>query len=387
MAKSISPIIRKIIISAYADLPAAYADIGISWLIADPVRFRAGAGYQEPEWMPAVRLVKALSPHCSEELFRRLEESIIHYHAPEEKHDAEYYLKTGWRDGYFGYYWGQTQYFLLPALDKTRIRETTADLIRVLERKFDKYPKESFMKVSLGSGGFIGSKLDPNLNNISDNAWLKIVGCEKVAEGDFRRGIQVDPDRIFTSSVHLFAGSLSKIAKKHPERFGQLALRFPEKVDYRYVAAIIDSFSQKRPDAGFSEEEKRSWQPARVETIEAVLSKFSSGEDRDIAMSFCRLMEARAEERWSDQFLARLVQYAINHPDLPAGKLNLHCDINSDEASVSVLFDNTISCVRGATAGAIGSLLWAEKGRLDQLRPSIEALVQDIHPAVRNGLH
>lgn len=379
LAKSISPIIQEIIISAYTYLPKTHADIGIDWLLGDPLRFRVGSGYQEPEWMPAVRLVKALSPYCSEVVFRTLEDTIFHYHAPNEKQDAEYYLQ-GWLSGY---YWGKTQYFLLPALDEKRIRKTTADLIRVLERKFGKYPKERFKKGGVGSGGWVGSKLDKNLVKISKNAWIQIVSSGKVAKEGNHKWIQVGPDHVVTSSIRQFAGSLARISKRFPERFGQLALRFPETVDPRYVSAIIESFSQKQPDTNLSEDEKKSWQPAGVETIEAVLAKFHSGDDRDIAMSFCRLIEVRADQNWSDQVITRLVQYAMIHPDLPAGKLNLHCDKSSGEASVEVLFQNTINCVRGVAAGAIGSLLWAENGRLEQLKPGIEALVQDPHPAVR----
>ncbi|WP_028578061.1 HEAT repeat domain-containing protein, partial [Desulfomicrobium escambiense] len=69
--------------------------------------------------------------------------------------------------------------------------------------------------------------------------------------------------------------------------------------------------------------------------------------------------------------------------DLEAGKLNLHCDKNSDEATVEILFQNTINCVRGVAAGAIGQLLWERKDRLEQVRPGIESLIQDPHPAVR----
>ena len=75
--------------------------------------------------------------------------------------------------------------------------------------------------------------------------------------------------------------------------------------------------------------------------------------------------------------------HGLHRPDLPAGKLNLPCDKNSEEASVKILFQNTINCVRGVAARAIGSLLWAWSGHLEQVRPGIEALVQDPHPAVR----
>ncbi|WP_054693006.1 HEAT repeat domain-containing protein [Desulfosarcina cetonica] len=123
--------------------------------------------------------------------------------------------------------------------------------------------------------------------------------------------------------------------------------------------------------------------PARIETIEAVLAKFQSGDDRDIAMAFCQLIRGKPDQAWCEQSITRLVRYAKSHPDLPEGKLNLHCDKHCDEASVQILFQNTINCVRGVAAEAIGSLLWENNGLLKQVRPGIEALVQDPHPAVR----
>ncbi len=382
LGKSISAVVQEIIIAAYAYLPAGHPDVGISWLLDDPARFCLGSGYHEPEWMPTVRLIEALSLHCSEKLFRQLEEAVIHYHAPEEKQDAEYYLK-GWRNGYFGHYWGKTQYFLLPALDDSRIQLATAALIRVLESKFRDYDKERFLRRGTVSGGWVGSKLDPNLEKISDRAWLKIVTSEKVIESDNHKRFQVDSDHVLTTSIHQFASSLARIAQRYPERFGQLALRFPNNAHHRYVSAILDGFGKKQPGAEVPESEKASWQPARFETVEAVLEKYQAGDDRETAMSFCRLIAERADENWSDKTITRLVHYARNHPDLEAGKLNLHCDKSCDEATVEILFQNTINCVRGVAAGAIGQLLWERKDLLEHVKAGIESLVRDPHPAVR----
>ncbi|MBW2093185.1 MAG: hypothetical protein JRI34_13820, partial [Deltaproteobacteria bacterium] len=320
LKNSISPVVQEIIIEAYSHLPASHADAGISWLLEDRARFRLGSGYNEPEWMPAVRLIKALSSHCSEKVFRQLEEAIVHYHAPEERRDAEYYLK-GWREGYFGHYWGKTQYFLLPALDIKRIRPETAALIRVLERKFANYPKERFLRGGTGSGGWVGSKLDRNIEKISDRAWLEIVTSKKVTESDHGKWIQVDSDHVMATSIHQFASSLSRIAKRYPERFGWLALRFPDNVHPRYVSAILDGFGKKQPGEEVPEAEKASWYPARIDTVEAVLEKFKAGDDRETAMAFCRLVAERADENWSSRTIARLVHYACSHPDLEPGKL------------------------------------------------------------------
>ena len=376
-----SSVVQEIIMAGYTLLPACYADRGIGWLIAAPARFRLGSGYGEPEWLPAARLLKALSPHCSERLFRKAEEVIVHYHSPQERRNAEFYLKEC-RNGYFRHFWGKTQYFLLPALDAKRIQISTTSLIRVLKRKFEHYSNERFLRGGISSGGFTGSKLGPNLEKISDRAWLKIVDSKKVAGHNSKR-VQIGPDRVLETSIHQFSGSLSRIAKRFPERFGCLALRFPDDVHPSYVSAILDGFGQMQPGEEVPETEKANWQPASIGTVEAMLDKHQAGDDRETAMSFCHFIQRRAGENWSEKNIARLVHYACTHPDLEIGRLNVDCDKSSDEATVDILSENSINCVRGAAAGAIGELLWERKDRLEQVRSGIESLIHDPHPAVR----
>lgn len=383
LEKSISPIAQEIIAEVYACLSPNNADAGINWLLADSKRFSLGSDIDESEWMPAARLIKALSPHCSDALFNKLEDTIVNYHSPREKESAKYYLETS-RKGYFGDYWGRTQYFLLPALSADRVSLSTVNLIRVLERKYASYSHDRFLRVGRGSGGTIGSKLDASLEKISDRGWLEIVNNKTIPErDDHSKWIQVEEDHIVTSDIRQFAQSLGKIAYRFPERFGRLALQFPIDVHPSYVAAIIDAVGRSKPGSEVPEHERAAWQPASVKTVEGVLEKFQRTDDRETATSFCRFVLGRAEETWSENVIDRLIRYAVSHPDLEPGRLNVHCDKTTDEASVKILYQNTINCVRGVAAEAIGQLLWNHKELLERLRPAIESLVNDPHPAVR----
>jgi hypothetical protein len=381
LENSLSPIVQEIIISVYAHLPATYADVSIRWLLTNIERLHLGSGYDEPEWMPAVRLLSALSPHCLEELFRNLEETIIHYHSPDERPLAEYCLK-GWRDGYYGDYWGRAQYFLLPALNPKRVRPSTINLIEVLKRKYANYPEERLLRIGRISGGWIGSKLDASLEKISNRSWLDIVSNKKIPERD-NKWKQVDEGHAVESTIRQFSLSLRNIAKRLPERFGQLSLNFPKNVHPFYVSAILDALMQKNPGSEIPEGERSDWHPACVDTVENVLQRFQTGDERETAISFCRLIGARADEKWGGKTLERLIRYATSHPDLEPGKLNIHCDKTADAASVDMLFLNTINCVRGVAAESIGQLLWNNADLLKKLRPAIESLVNDPHPAVR----
>lgn len=375
-----SPVIQEIILQVYKKLPPKYAELGISWILADVSRFCIKSDYDEPEWKLSAELIESLSPHCLEELFQRLEETIVKYHSPNEKRDAKYYLPLR-REGYYCHYWGEAQYFLLPALSKKKIRKSTNDLIGVLRRKF--YPEDRFFNRNRMSGGMVGSKLEPSLNKISDRAWLNIISGPKVGKRHGRNWIQVNSDHVLETSIEQFSGSLQRIAHRFPERFCRLALEFPDNADSSYVAAILSSCAQKAPDANIPEDEKASWRPASVGSIESILNKFKSSNDRETARVFCRIISSRAEEKWSDKTLARLINYAVNHPDLEKGKLNVHCDKTADEASIDNLYQNTINCVRGVAAEAISKLLWERPELLQRLRPGIESLVKDGHPSVR----
>ena len=318
LARHSSIAIQEIMIDTYSNLARPYADVGIRWLLEDQSRLQLGTGYDEPAWMPAVRLVKSLSPYCSEEIFRSLETTIIHYHPADEKRLAKYWLNA-WRDGYFDHYWGRPQYFLLPALDSQRILPQTVDLMAVIKRKFEKYDEERFLRNRRPRGGRVGSKLDKTLDRISDRAWLVIIGNADIPIKD-GKWKQIDEDRLLTSDVERFSDSLGRIAKRFPERFGQFALRLSHDTHPYYIAAIFDALALKNPHADMSGEEKAGWSPATVGTVEAVIERFKSDDDLGTATSFCRLIRSRAEESWSDAVIARLIRYAQGHPDLESGK-------------------------------------------------------------------
>ena len=80
------------------------------------------------------------------------------------------------------------------------------------------------------------------------------------------------------------------------------------------------------------------------------------------------------------------MEYACRHPDPEDGKLcvgNSKGNFDSTEATVENLENNSINCVRGVAALAIGQQLWNHSDLLNQFRPAITQLCKDPHPAVR----
>lgn len=381
LQNSISPVIQEILMKAYTALPGAFSDDGIKWLLADTNRLAFDSGYSEPEWMPASRLISALSPHCSEKLFQELENAIMHYHSPDEKESAKYCLPK-WKEGYFRDYWGRAQYFLLPALDKSRRSKESDGLIGVLNRRYEKYPKWLFTG-RCSTFGCVGSPLH---GEISDRAWLGIVTNKRILEEDHLRRRWSEDREYEESSITQFSCSLRTAASKNPERFAQLALKFPKDVHSSYIVAILNAVKLTKPENVPDKEKGTAWEPAKIETIEAILDRFPLGEEHNVALNFCWLVRDRADENWSDRAINKLLDYAKAHPDPTIGKLNMYPSSEGDDvnkASVSSLLDNALNCVRGVSGLAIGALLWEHPDWLEKLRPGIESLIRDPHPVVR----
>jgi len=386
LEKNTAPIVQEILMEVYAHLTGKYADVGINLLLSDIRNFRPGRGADEPEWMPAVRLIKALSPHCSENLFLKLEQSIINYHSPNEKELAKRCLDLR-KKGYYHHYWGQTQFFLLPALSVNRAGRKTKDLISVLKRKFDSYPEDYFLQYHSTGVLSIVSKIDSKSTQINDREWLKIIGNRNVPEECLGSDIvQVSEDKAVQSSIWQFSRNLREMARRFPERFGRLAIRFPKDTHHKYISAIFDALALTGPPPEVASDETFTWKQASIDTVWAVWDRFCEMSSRDVAMSFCRLIENRANEEWPTIAIEKLLYIAINHPDPEPGKLNLTNggdDFFTDGKGVDILLQNSINCVRGVAAGAIGDLIWQHPHRLDKLKPGIESLISDHHPAVR----
>lgn len=377
-----SQLVQRIVAEAYSSLPPAYADDGLRWLLGDPARMSLGDGDVEPVWMPAARVIQALSPHCEPGLFSELEQALVHYSDPYERRYAQHRLQS-WRHGGFQPYWGREQHFLLPALCAERRSRLTDSLIELLEKRFGGWPLSAFLRSGVAIGGWVGSTLDKNLDGISDRAWLAIIGNKSVPYEGHAKWHEVDEGAVVESSIWQFASSLRRVAERYPERFGQLALRFPDDTHPAYVSAILDAIRLTRPDPAAHAETPEDWEPASPSTVMAIVERFADAGDREAASAFCRLVYARPEEEWPDSAIARLAEYAQRHPDPEPDELHVDCDTSVAEATVDILFQNSINCVRGIAAGAIGRLLWQHPDWFETLQPSITALVADPHPVVR----
>lgn len=381
---SLSSVTQRILAAAYALLPPSHADAGIRWLLANSRRFELGEGIEMPIWTPAASLIKQLSPHCSDPLYRELETRIVHYHEPHERDHATYHLETT-RKGYYGTWYGKAQHFLLPALCIRRLSPIAQGLMGCLERKFAGYEEWRFLRGGHISGGSVGSPIK-NPERLSDGAWLSIVGNRRIP-AENGRWKQLGPDHVGESTIRHFADAMRSVAQRYPGRFGLLALQFPRDAHPLYLSAILRALGNKEPK-DVPENERIAWTPASGEVVEAFLERFTLGHNVETASSFCWMIRDRAEEQWSDGAVARLLDYTINNPDPRPDELNVWASKKGRDtahASPDDLLQNSLNCVRGAATLAIGSLLWAHPDWLPRLTLGIDHAVNDPNPAVRTA--
>lgn len=169
----------------------------------------------------------------------------------------------------------------------------------------------------------------------------------------------------------MFAGNMAGLANADPARFVRLAMRFPRNCASIYPLSILNSLSnsEPRPEAD---------DPDLIKQIEALIDRFEHLLfERDFAWAICWLVRRRHDAEWSQKTLSRIAQYAMSHED-PSPAI----EVGRTGFGIN---DVAINCVRGAAAGAISSLLFHDAQYLQLLRPAVESLVNDPHPAVRTA--
>ncbi len=372
---SSSPVLQEILIETYSRLPPQYAEHGIQWLINDKTRLRLGPGYTEPEWLPAFRLIEALSPYCSQELFAQLENELVHYHDPNELHLAQYHLENWRRYGVWGDYWGRTQYFLLPALCEARRLKSSSELIEVLKRKFKGYDEESFLRSGRVKGGLVGSALNENLARISNRTWINIITDKTVPIEDRGNWKQYFDDHVIENSITQFSCSLRHIAASFPERFAQLALQLPLDTNYRYIAAIFSSLAATKANDQVLPDVRNNWEPATINTVIDVVSRYRHYLRNEVAIEFCRLIEGRSAELWPDFVLDEVAYLAKQETKLSRQN-------NSQKDTPHDLLNSSLNCVRGVACNAIASLLWKQPNLFSRFKPIIDQLTKADDPVV-----
>jgi len=315
-------------------------------------------------------LITKFSNSCSENNYKLLNDRILMYI---EKYNKKTYKDVfqGRLKGYSDYYHGKIQHLLLPSLPTNRISKNVKNEIEVLKRKFGDKNIDDFYNYKIRSG-IIDSSLSPNIEKISDKAWLNLIkrGVNKTKKS----WIQYSDDVLHESSEKLFSVSFSNISKKYPQRFFNIALNFPSNVSIVYVNAIISAASKKEPDKNDIED----WKPISIDDISIIIKKYLPTKDYQTAQSFLRLIQERSNENWSNDIIDLVLLYSEEY---------IESEENTDEnLTVQNLNSITLNDVQCIAISFLGSLLYTNKKYLPMCQSVIKKLISNKNIKIQSAL-
>lgn len=336
-----------LLLHAYAGNGESFADEAADYLCANPAWL--SIGYSDGEHWVSRSLLQAITPHCSEESLKKIEDLLLNYYTQWER-------SVDGRSA-FGY----AQFTLIEGITEPRRSERIVKRLEELRRKFQTQHAAEPMGIV---GGFVGSPIKGDAaSKMTDEQWLSAIA-------------RYDNDNVETKIVGedlvggagQLAGVMEGLAKQDPVRFAKLALQFPGGVNICYFEAVLRGVAQP----GLNVEE---------------------------ALNLCRRchnLPGRPLGRWIPPVLAR-----INESILPDEALDIVAWYGTDDSDPKEdlwlkseagggepLFGGSIdmaaiNCVRGTAAQALSRLLFPDAERLGRLLPAIERLVNDKSIAVR----
>jgi hypothetical protein len=394
--------------------PSDRADEAIRWLLGGASRLFCGTGNRGAVYRPAARLLRRYSGLCSDEVFSDLLSTIMDYRPDSEKrsYEARHESLVGKSD-IFGkadfdlLNWndlGLGQYLLHSVLPRRRLTAEALDRVGVLRRKFgparpllNKRPKHL--------GGTVSSTIPrERLPHLSDGHWLQIMAGKWQRRA--YRSRQMGPDLIGELSVESFSSDLRQMTRLQPQRFARLAQRIPRDTDPRFIVALFSGLKDRMPPVGLKGSNEwrpvdifearealhspAEWNPASGEQIEAAVNRFGHMEHQaGFAKELCSVVRERGDETWSEGMLGRLARIAMTHPDPVTGQHTVvsiqspNGNGNSTRQPDPIYF--AMNCVRGMAAEAIQSVLFNHPEAMKLLKPALDSLVNDPHPAVRGA--
>ncbi|RZG44725.1 NACHT domain-containing protein [Acinetobacter wuhouensis] len=366
-------IFNRIFANALVYIDINYADEVVEWLLDNPAhKLKLANDSEEPVWKLAGKLIKKYSPHCSLNNFELLQDVI--YNSPSDYGvDQIKWRLEETRKNYYSPYWGKTQYYLLPKLDPSRISNETAQLIGVLNRKFEKYTDDDFCSKINSWGGIVTS---PIRTHISNKAWKKLITSDpnKFKANSFKKDCT-------EASIHQFSNTFRSAVNAEPKRFAEFSLTLPTHIHQDYIDALYSGLSENNLDQ-VPEHLKEYWAPCPIDLIEQVIDHFST---TTYPRELQRLLSGRTK-LLSPKHIELLEDIAKLADDPLPNSLNIHTvghPDKLDEISSHDLFGNTINCTRGSAYRGLAEKFWDDQEYAVSHKYIIENALNDEHAAVR----
>lgn len=338
--------VQFLLMRAYAANGERFADESIDYLCELPGRL--DCGYLDSPRGASHELIDAATPYCSNDRLARLDVLLLDYYPKWE------------RTANGGARRGLTQFELLIAINKPRRSASVKARIGEWQRKFraDTPPEPPHGGIS-----WVGSPIPTHAaEKMTDDQWLNALDrYASDRDHEWRDGQPVGgPDQL--------SQMLESQVRKEPLRFARLVLEFPDDANPTYFSAVLGGLDS------FSADAKALFEACRRCHRLAI---------RPVGSAFCRLVEERPEFGWPVDLLNAVAWYPTEDPDPDCEQWR------TEAASGQYFYDGDIymagiNCVRGAAAGTVRALLFADKDRIQQFQPTLQRMVRDPSIAVRS---
>ena len=333
-----------LLLALYAGGPARYADDAVSLLCDEPWRFKCGFS-DSPRWC-AMKTIEAVGPQCAPENRKRLEETILRYVPPYERSEQ----------GYKSY--GRARFDLLSAIPAELRSDRTRRRFEELKRKFGEptsEPREIAFKE-------VRSPIEKAAaGRMTDDQWMGAVRKHRSEDGvrSWREPLR--------GGAWQLSGVLEECVKEEPERFAQLALRFPADAHPLYLSRALAALKEAKIASALKLQVCRK---AFAESVESCGSSIAG-------------VLGGIEDPLPDDAVRMLHQLATEHED-PFREAWREDAGGGQPYYGGDMYFNGVNTTRGRAAEAMGKLILADSAYVDRFRPTLEKMVHDSSAAVRS---
>ena len=352
LRSSVYETVQFLLVKGYAANAATFADTAADYLVENAEHLGIGySGVGHASVWASRELLLGISPHCSADRLAKLERAIMGYY-PQRERGTEDRRDRGW-----------SQLALIDALDPNRRSRAANRRLQELQRKF---PGDLICADSSIGGRSVSSPIPSSAaEKMSDEQWLSAIAhypCD-----DLRLRSDATAGSLPAGGAHEMAPLLGGEAKRDPQRFSALLLRFPDDTDPSYFIAVLAGVAAASPDP---------------ETVLVCCRRAHSLPGRPLGRSIAEVIQAVAQCDLADELLDILGWYATEDWD-PARDFWRPADEDATVYYGGDIIMAGINSVRGAAAETIGKLVFKKEEYVGRLRAILDALVADPVIAVR----